>query len=137
MHRFIHSQTFYVRPLQHAPTLPRHLSGIVQRGELHEFRLAQGFCLLDQFAKGKSHPRYNDRPTFHTAMPVDALFRRGQVRDAVDLVCRLLIAKKTTRSASINRHTSAGEPEAVPADAPERQMGTQRFSTSSTARTTC
>src|ERR1700688_4707140 len=91
MHGFVHAQALDIRPLEHLPLLAGHLVRIENRGELHKFRLAGGIDALDQFAQREANPRHDDRPSFHTSMAVDTLFRTRHLEDRVEIEVLFLL----------------------------------------------
>ncbi len=55
------------------------------RGELDELSLAGGVGAFDEFAEREADPGDDNRPSFNTAMTVDALLGWGHLEDGVDI----------------------------------------------------
>src|SRR5262249_43263131 len=85
MHGFVHAQPFDVGPFEHIPPLSGHLIGIVNRGEFNKLGFAQWVCALDQFAKRKTNPRHDDRPSLHTSMAINAFLGSGKFQNRVEI----------------------------------------------------
>ena len=86
VHRLVQAQPLDVRPLEDRVALARHLSGVVQRGELDELRAGVRLGALDHAAQGEAHPWDHHRPAFHAPEPVDALFERVRLHEVLELV---------------------------------------------------
>src|SRR5207248_9539118 len=85
MHGFIHAQPFCIGPIEYGRSLSWHLPRIVERYELHVLRLGCWLGLVDEFAQRVAYPRDHHRPSFHTAMMVDAIFESVQPHQRVDI----------------------------------------------------
>jgi hypothetical protein len=84
MHGLIDTQTFAVRPVEHAATGCGHLLRVVQRFEGNELRFGIRLEPLQHIGQRKAVPGHDDAPGFDTAMPVDALLDRERLQQIVD-----------------------------------------------------
>ena len=84
MHGFVHPQTFHIGPFQHAGADKWHGFGVGQRHEFDEFRVAQGFDLLDQLRHRVSNPRDHHGPTLDAAQAINPLFLCAELLQVLD-----------------------------------------------------
>ena len=86
MHRLVQAQTFDIRPVERGDRQSRHLLLVGQGGEFDVLGAAGRLDALDQLGQRQANPRNDHRPAFDTAHAVDALFKRREFEQFVDVV---------------------------------------------------
>ena len=76
IHRFVHAQTFVVRPRIVLLPLSHRFLRSVKRYKTHVLCRGKRCTLLDEFCKWETDPRDNHRPRFHAPEPVNPFLQR-------------------------------------------------------------
>src|SRR3984885_15385910 len=85
MHGFIQSEALHIRKVDAGRTRAEHLLGVVVGFKSHVFRFGRRLHLIQQRSQGETDPRYDNGPSVGAAVPVDALFKWGDLEQAVQV----------------------------------------------------